>query len=1120
MSASVANGPIAKMGGESVETPDYDESLVEAFERAALTFPSKIALGSDVWEPTYRELNETANRLAHRLIASGVALGDRAAILMSHDTPMVAGVLAILKAGQIVVALNSDDPVSRHKMLVEDAEPSVIVTDRQNWKLAAEFAHPGCRIVTFESETAMEPVENPSIKILPEQTAFLTYTSGTTGRPKGVMKSHRQLRAGAAVRAESMQYAERDRIPLFATLSTGQGTTELWSLLNGVMLCPFSLKTRGVIGLADWIIDRGLTVYASSASIFRTLVKTIDERLVFSNVRAVRLASEAVTADDFLAFRKHFPATSVFVHGLSSSETATIAWSRWTQNDAIPEGVLPVGHFSRDVSLLGDNGQPVARGEVGEIVVKSRYVANGYWRNPELTAERFSADLDGKGTRLVRTGDLGRINAEGLLEFRGRKDDRIKIRGNRIELGEIEQAIERLPGIDRAAIVAVPRENHEPMLVAFAVKTGNASWTAQRLRHAVRANLPLHMVPSRIVFLDSLPYNRGNKIDREALRQYALPIRDDSKSEKSRTETEMLLADIWADVLELPDISRDDNFFNLGGDSLRGAVVAAQVHTALGIELNLGAIADHPTVSTLAAFIDERRRTGVAGTPPIVRVPRAASMPLSLFQESLWSLNGGPEGTHVRSYRVIGPLDVPIFKECLSYLVDRHEILRTTFGLVEGCPAQIIHPSAPLDFSFIDLIDADDPEGQAELIFREKSSREINLENVPIRGNVLIRIATNNYRLISISHLLITDGFASQILDAELATLYEARLQGKEPPLSREPPLQYADYAVWQRQVMQPDSPYFNEAIIWWKNLLSPAPPATKLPFRRLIRRAGLDPSEGVLKWTLEEQSAKRLDEIARSVGATHFIVRLAAFAALVANVTGNSTVVIGTYFANRNRVETQNIVGRFLNSVPFVFSYDASKTFMEWLEIVRDRVFETTTRSELPSEKLKEWLQASGVELPSTPIIFMLSSDHSDQHFGGLAFSDEFWSVGTMPSDCTVYIDERKPENCRVNFDANNYDRNGIRAMLKQYLWLLEAAALEPELPIGTLLTVIGARPLRWKAAEFVRAIYDSSPLLKVLGRPLKRWLFSSTRNVDMGYPQRIGPAGGRSSRSNVGGK
>ena len=1079
---------------EGVEVPDFGESLVVAFERAAATFPSRIAVGSDVWEPTYRELNETANRLAHRLIACGIASGDRVAILMSHDAPMVAAVLGILKAGSIVVGLDSGDPISRLKMLVEDAEPSVLVTDVQNQTLADEFSSSSCRILKFESETMTGPTDNPSIEIRPEQTAFLTYTSGTTGRPKGVMKSQRQLCRGAAIHSEAAQYTENDRIPLFVMISTGEGATGLWVLLNGAMLCPFSLKTKGIAGLADWIIDRGLTVYVSSPSIFRALAKTIDDRLVFTNVRAVYLAAEAVTADDFRTFRQHFPRTSILLHRLSSSETSCIAWSRWMQDDKIPEGALPVGHFSRgmDVLLLDEDGQPVARGEVGEIVVKSRYLANGYWRDPELTAERFSADLDGNGTRLVRTGDRGRINANGLLEFCGRKDDRVKIRGNRIELTDIERALEKLPGVDRAAALAVRRENREPLLVAFVVKTVDASWTAPRLRHALRANLPLHMVPSRIVFLDSLPHNRGNKIDREALRQISL-VRDGSKGDEPRTETETLLADIWAEIFELRDISRDDDFFNLGGDSLSGAIVAAQISAALRVELSLGAIADHPTVSMLAAFIDKCRCIGFARTSSVVRVPRAATMPMSLLQETIWNREDRASLTHVSIYRVIGPLDIEVLKRCLSYLIDRHEILRTTFGLVDGDPAQIVHRSAHIDLSFVDLVDADDPEAQADSILREVFSREIELEKLPIRRTVLIRIANNNYRLIRISHPLITDGFASQILDAELANLYEAMLHGKEPPLPKESYLQYADYAAWQRYVMRPDGPYFNEAVNWWRKNLSTVPKAKPLPFRRLIRRAPLDPSAGVLRWKLEERAAERLDEIARGVSATHFTVRLAAFAALIADVTASSTIVIGTSFANRNSVETQNIVGPFLDTGHLVFSYDANKTFLEWLELVRDQVFDASTRSELPYDSLR----ASGVVPPEIELCFTMSRDHSEQDFGNLTISHEFWSFGTMPRKCIFVIDEQKPENCQVNFDANLYDRSEMCVMLDRYLRLLEAAARKPELAIGKLLMMAGPRPLRWTCAnyvapfyEFVTAFYASSPLLKMCWRPIRRWV------------------------------
>ena len=1098
MSESYANGLREKSGCKGIETTHLDASLVEAFERIATAFPSRIALGSDVWEPTYRELNETANRLAYRLIACGVATGDRVAILMSHDSPMVAAVLGTLKAGQIVVALDPADPVARLKILVEDVEPSVIVTDNQNLKLALEFTQQGCQILIFESESVTGPVENLSIEIPLEQTAFLVYTSGTTGRPKGVMRTHRQLRWGAAAHTDALLITEHDRIPLFALLSTGQGLAVFaCTLLNGAMLCPFSLKTRGITRLPQWIVDHGLTVYFSSASLFRTFIKTIEDRPVFSNVRAVLLATELITADDFNAFRKHFPPESIFIHTLASSEATVIAWSRWSPDDKVPEGVFPVGHFARDmdVLLLTDSGQPVPHGEIGEIVVKSRYMANGYWRDPELTAKRFSADLDGKGTRLLWTGDLGRINENGMIELRGRKDDRIKIRGYRIEVVEIERCLERLPGINRAAAVAVPRKNYEPVLVAFVIKTSDALWTPQRLRDAARASLPAHMVPSRIVFLDNLPY-RGNKIDREALRQYTLPIHSKGKGGKPRTETEMLLADIWAEVLNVPEVSLDADFFNLGGDSLRGAVVATQIYADLGIELSLGAIADYPTISTLAAFIDECRLTPAVTVPPIVRVPRGASMPLSSIQEACTNSRSLASGTIIRSYRIIGPLHIEIFRRCLGDLIDRHEILRTNFDLAAGCAAQIIHSSAPLGFTFIDLIGVDDADDQANLVFREAASQAIDLARLPIMRHVLVRTANDCYRFARIGHQIIFDGFAWQILDAELAVLYEARLQGHEPPLPTQAPLQYADYAVWQRQVTRPDSPYFKEVTKWWKNLLSTAPPATRLPFRRLIYRANLDPSEGVLQWNLEERAAKRLDEIASSVGTTHFIIRLAAFAALIADVTGNSNIVIGTLFANRNRIETQNIVGRFLNSVALAFSYDPKKTFLEWLEVVHNRVFETLAHGELPFDEIQEQLRTVGIKPPDIEIYFMLSRDHLDQRFANIVISNDPPIILTMPFICTVYVDEKKPENCQLMFDARRYGRKEMRALLNRYIQVLETAARDPELPVGRLFMMIGAKPLRLMCAtyatafyRFLKPYYDSSPLMKMASRQVKRW-------------------------------
>jgi hypothetical protein len=340
------------------------------------------------------------------------------------------------------------------------------------------------------------------------------------------------------------------------------------------------------------------------------------------------------------------------------------------------------------------------------------------------------------------------------------------------------------------------------------------------------------------------------------------------------------------------------------------------------------------------------------------------------------------------------------------------------------------------------------------------------------------------------------------LLNTELALLYEARAQGAEPSLPRTPSLQYADYATWQRQKTRPDGPYFNEVISWWKSLISTASPTViRLPFKRLIRRSGLDPNEGVLKWKLEERTAQRLDQFARSVGATLFTVRLAVFAVLVADVTGNSTIIIGTNFASRNHAETENIVGPLGHLGPLVFSYDASKTFREWLGMVRDRVFETGARSELPYEVVKQRLRAEGIEPLEIEIVFAMLGDHSDEHFGNLTISHEFRRVGKMPWGCQFFLDSEKPENCCVHFDAGVYDRNQMRVMLDRYLTLLEAAAREPELPLMKLLIIAGSRPLRWTCANYaapfyklITAFYASSPLLKMCWRPIRRWVLSES--------------------------
>jgi amino acid adenylation domain-containing protein len=563
----------------------HDESLVACFERVAATYPTRTALVSEQWQLTYDQLSAAANRLARALVARGATPGDRIAILMRHDSPQIVAMLAALKAGAIVVPLNPTFPTTRLRKTVEDAEPRLIVTDKTNRDLATGIASSNFGIVSFEEQSVQGPSDNLSIAIDPNQVAFLVYTSGSTGSPKGVMQTHRQRVRHVQNHTDVMRYAVTDKIPLFASLNHSQaiGTT-LCALLNGATLFPFSVAIKGVAGLRDWMIENKITVYVSSASIFRTFMKVLDSCDQFPHVHAIRLASESATSDDFEQFQKHFSGTCVFVHTLSSSETLNIARSRWLHSDKVQHGRLPLEVMASDnkVLLLDENDVPMNQGEVGEIIVRSCYLAAGYWRNPALTAERFSDASDGSGDRLFRTGDLARINAEGMLEFVGRKDHRVKIRGNRIELTEVADGLRRLPGIKQAVIEAIPRPNDEPTLVGYVVLGDDVSWSPALMRSALRAILPDYMLPSTLIRLDNLPSTPSGKIDREQLRQMYLQ-REQQSLGQCETETEVLLAGIWAEVFESTDIGRHDDFFQRGGDSLIAAVVAAESTQQLGL---------------------------------------------------------------------------------------------------------------------------------------------------------------------------------------------------------------------------------------------------------------------------------------------------------------------------------------------------------------------------------------------------------------------------------------------------------------------------------------------------------------------------------------------------------
>ncbi|MGA3285733.1 MAG: AMP-binding protein, partial [Verrucomicrobiota bacterium] len=594
------NGIVADENWGNVE-----QSLPECFAQIVARHPSRPAIGTGEWQPAYTDLNTSADQLAHALVSRGGAVGGRVALLMRHDTPLMAAMLAVLKAGGIVVVLNPTDPPARLKQILEDAEPGAIITDSANRELAAQIVENNQRIVHFE-EHLTGPAHDPEIKVAPDAVAFIIFTSGSTGRPKGVMQTHRNIVHNVFRLSRGMRLQPEDRITLLASPSGGQGLSTMWcALLNGAALCPFPMVEKGVADLADWMKENKITVFVSSVSIFRHFVRTLKNGECLPTVRLVRFASEPATSDDFAIYQKHFTAGCVLFNTLSSTETGNVTQLRFTQNDRVAPGRLPAGWTAPglEILLLDENGREVRDGETGEIAVRSRYLSPGYWRNASLTAGCFSDGRGPNGVRAFHSGDLGRRMADGSLMFMGRKDARVKVHGYRIEVSEIEDALVHQPEVEGAVVGTCETPNHDTQFVAYVVLRAGRKCTAETLRRVLRSTLPGYMVPARFIFLEKFPLSPHGKIDRQALSPPPGNRSPARRGARPRDIVESQLARIWQSVLGLPRIGRHDDFFDSGGTSIQSVEVLARIEESFGASLSPSTLVEYSTIERLAGLV-------------------------------------------------------------------------------------------------------------------------------------------------------------------------------------------------------------------------------------------------------------------------------------------------------------------------------------------------------------------------------------------------------------------------------------------------------------------------------------------------------------------------------------
>ena len=594
--------------GTFVEFPveDVETSIPARFEKIVRMYPERLAIEDGGRVVTYTELNCVANAVARAVVAQCSSETAPVAILFDKGIEQIAAMIGVLKAERPFVLLDSALPISRIDRILENCLPGLTLSDRQHSLLAAQSSYLNGPVIEMDSIAGNGAPENLRLGIRADALAAIVYTSGSTGVPKGVLCSHATLLHNTMLRTNAEGFCALDRIPHFTSGTSNAITTTLYALLNGAALLLFDVNKAQPGQLSRWLFEERITVCMMAAPLFRTLCESLTQTQRFPDLRLLRLQSDTVCRSDVGLYKTYFAGYSVLANSLASSEADLLTEYYIDRDNQLPNDDVPVGYPvpDKEILLLNDQGDPVGDNKIGEIVVRSKYLSPGYWRNPELTAAKFKPDAEQPEKRIYHTGDLGLTLAGGCLIHKGRKDFRVKIRGYAVEVGEVEKALREHETVQDAVVVANFLNSGEARLIAYVACQAQFRRNIEELRARLKTVLPTYMIPSSFVMLDALPLTSAGKIDRQALPDstnarpdLAIPYTP------ATTPIERRLASLWAEVLSVDQVGVHDNFFELGGHSLAASRMISRVIKAFKLDLPLSALFDSPTVAEMAQVI-------------------------------------------------------------------------------------------------------------------------------------------------------------------------------------------------------------------------------------------------------------------------------------------------------------------------------------------------------------------------------------------------------------------------------------------------------------------------------------------------------------------------------------
>ena len=1057
----------------SIDDNCLEQTITEIFEDQVNRTAEAVAIAYEGIELTYRELNQRSNQLGHYLQSRGIAPGDRVGICVERSPELVIGLLGILKAGGAYVPLDPNYPAERLDFMVKDSEIKILLVQP---KFTQKITAPESRLVLIDNEwptIAQESQENPDSRTTSDYPAYILYTSGSTGRPKGVCLCHRNA-VRLVIHANYADLGSDQVVFQFVSISFDVSVFEIWgALLNGARLAIFPAYTPSVTELGEWILQHKVTTMWLTSGLFHQMMED-EAGHYFRYVRQLLAGGDVLSLRLVRKFLKQYPECRL-INGYGPTENGTFSTCGELREMSLDAGSVIIGKAIANSTafVLDHEMRPALMGEAGELYLGGHGLAHGYWRQPELTAEKFVPNpfTDISGDRLYRSGDLGRYLPDGNLEFLGRTDSQVKLRGYRIELGEIEAVLAQHPAVGQA--VAVVREDQpgDKRLVAYVVPCPEKQIQTVEIREYLSKKLPEYMVPSAFVFQQTLPLTPNGKIDRRAL---PAPSQDRSLFEQSydapSTGTEKLLADLWAEMLRIDRVGAHDNFFHLGGDSLLAGKIISRVHEATGVVLPLRKLFKEPVVASLARYLETARRENAQSqAPPVGEIPRGEEIPLGSSQERIWflqQLDPSNIAYHFQAtLHISGPLQAEALERSLTAMVLRHEILRTTFIEKKGRPIQIIHAPFPVGLPIIhlDQIERDRLNQVTDEQIQAEIARRFDVRRLPLIRWILFKFSEREHMLLHIEHHLIHDGWTFNVFLYELLELYKAFASGQPSPLVP-PRLQFADYAVLEQQYLV--SREIQVQLSYWKNKLSGSLPVSEFPADHARPRVQTFHGE-LLRVPLSLDLSRTLRSFGNREEASLFVIMMSAFFTLAHLYTHQADFCVGSSMANRRRPETEGLLGMLVNNVVLRAQLSAETSFRDLLAQVRNLTFEAYENQEVPFQDVVQSVSVNR-DLSSNPLFQTAFNFHNSP----VAVPDipelvlrlaEAVGNGAAKFDMSVIVIPATAQRLRLNpewdkdsvvmlweYNSDLFDEASVQRIVRHYQQVLENVVRAPQRGLG----------------------------------------------------------------------